>query len=115
MCPFQPEHPLALWSYRAGEIFASISLTIFTLLLLPIYASQRKRQYFHYFFEFTADLAHLSCQRLLTVGTAISFFFIGLQITKNLGEGAVNPTEVNSVALNDATLMQINGKPLIYY
>lgn len=26
MCPFQPEHPLPWWSYRAGEIFASISL-----------------------------------------------------------------------------------------
>lgn len=26
MCPFQPEHPLASWSYRAGEIFAAISL-----------------------------------------------------------------------------------------
>lgn len=26
MCPLQPEHPLASWSYRAGEIFGSMSL-----------------------------------------------------------------------------------------
>lgn len=38
MCPLQPEHPLALWSYRAGEIFASVSLNnLLTATIVYLY------------------------------------------------------------------------------